>query len=115
MPPPHPKDVIRYMYTDTSVEVVPPQYRKVEIIEPPAPIKRANGEITYRDAIKEALIEEMNATRASYSMAKMWRSMAGAFKLSKGLLETFGRERVSTPPSPKPRFAARRWAPPWSA
>jgi 2-oxoisovalerate dehydrogenase E1 component len=55
---PDPKDVIKYMYTDTCVDVVPSPYRKGRVIHEPPPIKKTGGEITYRDAIKEALIEE---------------------------------------------------------
>ncbi len=95
---PRPEDVIKYMYTDTSVEVVPPQYRKVKILEPPAPIKRTNGEITYRDAIKEALIEEMKRDSRVIFYGEDVAEYGGAFKLSKGLLETFGRERVFNTP-----------------
>jgi 2-oxoisovalerate dehydrogenase E1 component len=56
---PPPADVIKYMYTETTADPVPPEYQKVEIIEPPPAIKRVEGQTTYRDAIKEALIEEM--------------------------------------------------------
>jgi 2-oxoisovalerate dehydrogenase E1 component len=97
-PDPDPKDVIKYMYTDTSAEVVPPQYRNVKIIEPPAPIKRSNGEITYRDAIKEALIEEMQRDARVIFYGEDVAEYGGAFKLSKGLLETFGRDRVFNTP-----------------
>jgi 2-oxoisovalerate dehydrogenase E1 component len=95
---PDPKDVIKYMYTDTAADVVPPQYRKVRIIEPPAPIKRTNGEITYRDAIKEALIEEMKRDARVIFYGEDVAEYGGAFKLSKGLLETFGRDRVFNTP-----------------
>jgi 2-oxoisovalerate dehydrogenase E1 component len=95
---PRPEDVIKYMYTDTHVETVPPQYRKVEIIDPPPAIKRTNGEITYRDAIKEALIEEMKRDSRVIFYGEDVAEYGGAFKLSKGLLETFGRERVFNTP-----------------
>ena len=95
---PDPKDVIKYMYTDTAADVVPPQYRKVRIIEPAAPIKRTNGEITYRDAIKEALIEEMKRDARVIFYGEDVAEYGGAFKLSKGLLETFGRDRVFNTP-----------------
>ena len=51
--------MIKYMYTDTKCETVPAEFAKVEIIQPLPEIKRVNGEITYKDAIREALIEEM--------------------------------------------------------
>ena len=95
---PAPADVIKYMYTDTSVESVPPQFAKVEILEPPSAIKRVNGEITYRDAIKEALIEEMTRDSRVIFYGEDVAEYGGAFKLSKGLLETFGRNRVFNAP-----------------
>jgi len=95
---PRPEDVVKYMYTDTCVEIVPPQFARVEIIEPPPVIKRSNGEITYRDAIKEALIEEMERDSRVIFYGEDVAEYGGAFKLSKGLLETFGRDRVFNTP-----------------
>jgi 2-oxoisovalerate dehydrogenase E1 component len=97
-PDPDPADVIKYMYTDTSTEEVPPQFQKVRISEPPPLIKRVNNEITYRDAIKEALIEEMQRDARVIFYGEDVAEYGGAFKLSKGLLETFGRERVFNAP-----------------
>ena len=95
---PDPKDVIKYMYTDTVAEVVPPQFQKVEVIGPAPVIKRTNGEITYRDALKEALIEEMRRDRRVIFYGEDVAEYGGAFKLTKGLLETFGRDRVFNTP-----------------
>ena len=92
--------------------MVPAEFPKVEIIEPPAPIKRANGEITYRDAIKEAVIEEMQRDSRVIFYGEDVAEYGGAFKLSKGLLEMFGRARVFNTPISEAAFAARRWARP---
>jgi 2-oxoisovalerate dehydrogenase E1 component len=97
-PDPHPADVIKYMYTDTSAEEVPPEFQTAKILEPPPLIKRVNNEITYRDAIKEALIEEMKRDARVIFYGEDVAEYGGAFKLSKGLLETFGRERVFNAP-----------------
>jgi pyruvate/2-oxoglutarate/acetoin dehydrogenase E1 component len=70
----------------------------VKISEPPPLIKRVNNEITYRDAIKEALIEEMKRDARVIFYGEDVAEYGGAFKLSKGLLETFGRERVFNAP-----------------
>ena len=57
---PDPRDVIKYMYTDTTAEVVPEAAAKTELLGEFPAIKRGdNNELTYKDAIKEALIEEM--------------------------------------------------------
>jgi 2-oxoisovalerate dehydrogenase E1 component len=95
---PDPKDVIKYMYTDTVAAEVPPPFHKVKLIGEPAPIKRTDGEITYRDAIKEALIEEMKRDARVILYGEDVAEYGGAFKLSKGMLEAFGRERVFNAP-----------------
>ena len=95
---PPPSDVIKYMYTDTTAEKVPPQFASVKVIEPLPPIKRVNGEITYRDAIKEAVIEEMRRDSRVIFYGEDVAEYGGAFKLSKGLLEMFGRARVFNAP-----------------
>jgi 2-oxoisovalerate dehydrogenase E1 component len=97
-PDPDPADVIRYMYTDTSAEEVPPQFQEVKILEQPPSIKRVNNQITYRDAIKEALIEEMKRDARVIFYGEDVAEYGGAFKLSKGLLEAFGRDRVFNTP-----------------
>ena len=43
-PEPDVKDVLKFMYTDTKSEVVPPQFAKVELFAPPPQAKRVNGE-----------------------------------------------------------------------
>ena len=95
---PPPADVIKYMYTDTFVDKVPPEFAKVEILEALPPIKRVNGEITYRDAIKEAVVEEMSRDSRVIFYGEDVAEYGGAFKLSKGLLEMFGRARVFNAP-----------------
>ena len=95
---PPPADVVKYMFADTFAQEVPEEFRTVEIIEPPPPVKRTEGAITYRDAIKEALIEEMKRDRRVIFYGEDVAEYGGAFKLSKGLLETFGRDRVFNTP-----------------
>jgi 2-oxoisovalerate dehydrogenase E1 component len=95
---PPPADVIKYMHTDTTSEKVPAEYAKVEVFEPLPPIKRASGEITYRDAIKEAVVEEMLRDSRVIFYGEDVAEYGGAFKLSKGMLEMFGRERVFNAP-----------------
>ena len=95
---PPPADVIKYMYTDTTSAKVPAEFAKVEVLEALPPIKRANGEITYRDAIKEAVIEEMLRDSRVIFYGEDVAEYGGAFKLSKGLLEMLGRARVFNTP-----------------
>ncbi len=96
---PDPAEAIKYTYTDTFVEEVPAAFRTVEVLEPAPAIKRTvEGELTYRDAIKEALLEEMQRDARVIFYGEDVAEYGGAFKLSKGLLETFGRRRVFNTP-----------------
>jgi pyruvate/2-oxoglutarate/acetoin dehydrogenase E1 component len=60
--------------------------------------KRVNGELTYRDAIKEALFEEMKRDGRVLCYGEDVADYGGAFKATKGLLEAFGRDRVFNTP-----------------
>ncbi len=92
-------DVIKYMYTDSFCETVPEEYAKVEIINPPPAIKHdAEGRITYRDAIKSAMLEEMQRDVRVIFYGEDVADYGGAFKATKGLLETFGRDRIFNAP-----------------
>jgi len=94
-PDPDPRDVLKFMYDGTVEQTVPPQFARVETFAPIEKIKRdKNGQITYRDALKEALIEEMLRDNRVIFYGEDVADYGGAFKLSKGLLEMFGRNRV---------------------
>jgi 2-oxoisovalerate dehydrogenase E1 component len=97
-PDPVPEDVVRYLYTDTRCDTVPPEFAKVEIVKELPAIKRVNGELTYKDAIKEALVEEMRRDRRVVVYGEDVADYGGAFKVTKGLLEAFGRDRVFNSP-----------------
>lgn len=97
-PDPSPADVIKYMYTDTACEVVPESARQTKIVKELPVIKRVNGELTYKDAIKEALIEEMLRDNRVIHYGEDVADYGGAFKVTKGLLEAFGRERIFNTP-----------------
>lgn len=92
---PEPVDVIKYVYAGTSEETIPDEYTvketKGEIVKPS---RDKNGLLTYRDALKEALIEEMARDSRVILYGEDVAEYGGAFKLSKGLLEMFGRNRV---------------------
>jgi 2-oxoisovalerate dehydrogenase E1 component len=95
---PDAKDVLKFMYTDTTCETVPAEYAKVELFGPLPEIKRVNGELSYKDAIKEALTEEMARDRRIVLYGEDIADYGGAFKVTKGLLEAFGRDRVFNTP-----------------
>jgi len=95
---PDPADVIKYMYTDTAMETVPGEFADVEIVKEAPTIKRTDGQLAYRDAIKEALFEEMLRDSRVILFGEDVADYGGAFKATKGLLEAFGRQRVFNTP-----------------
>jgi 2-oxoisovalerate dehydrogenase E1 component len=96
---PNPADVIKYMYTDTRVETVPEKFADAKPVGDLPAIKRTeDGQITYKDAIKEAMIEEMLRDRRVVQWGEDIAEYGGAFKVTKGLTEAFGRDRVFNAP-----------------
>jgi 2-oxoisovalerate dehydrogenase E1 component len=96
---PDPADLLRYLYTDSAADVVPEDARRVTTYAPPPVATRdAEGAITYRDALREALVGEMLRDRRVIVYGEDVADYGGAFKLTKGLLEAFGRERVYNTP-----------------
>jgi len=95
---PVPEDVIKYMYTDTVEDTVPEQFGRVELTGDLPEIKRIDGTLTYRDAIKEGIVEEMMRDSRVIIYGEDVADYGGAFKLTKGLLEAFGRTRVFNAP-----------------
>ena len=95
---PDPADLLAYLYTDGTPAEVPPAERDVMTLAEPPVAKRTDGAITYRDALREALVEEMLRDRRVILYGEDIADYGGAFKLTKGLLETFGRDRVFNTP-----------------
>ena len=95
---PDPADVLRYLYTDTTAALVPEPDRVVVTAAPAPEAKRVDGVITYRDALREALVEEMLRDNRVIHYGEDIADYGGAFKLTKGLLETFGRDRIFNTP-----------------
>jgi 2-oxoisovalerate dehydrogenase E1 component len=95
---PAPEDVLKFMYTNTRCETVPPAFAKAGLVGPLPEIKRVQGELTYKDALKEALVQEMARDRRVVFYGEDVADYGGAFKVTKGLLEAFGRDRVFNTP-----------------
>jgi 2-oxoisovalerate dehydrogenase E1 component len=96
---PDPADLLRYLYTDTAADQVPTEARAVETFaEPPRARRDDAGNASYRDAIREALVEEMLRDGRVMVYGEDVADYGGAFKLTKGLLEAFGRQRVFNTP-----------------
>jgi len=96
---PDPADVTRYLFTDTVADVVPEPDRVVATFaDPPVAARGPEGEISYKDALRDALTEEMLRDRRVIAYGEDIAEYGGAFKLTKGLLETFGRQRIFNTP-----------------
>jgi 2-oxoisovalerate dehydrogenase E1 component len=96
---PDPADVIKYMYTDTRVDVVPEAFAGAKPEgELPAIKRTEDGQLTYKDALKEAMIEEMLRDRRVVLWGEDIAEYGGAFKVTKGLIDAFGRDRVFNTP-----------------
>mgnify|MGYP000024875666 CR=1 FL=1 len=95
---PDPADVTKYLYTDTTALTVPPPFNQTTIVKKAPEFKRQNGALTYKDAIKEALFEEMKRDGRVLLYGEDVADYGGAFKVTKDLLEAFGRDRVFNTP-----------------
>jgi 2-oxoisovalerate dehydrogenase E1 component len=95
---PDPADVLAYLYTDTVAEVPHGAPAVVTYAAVPVAKRDANGAISYKDALREALVEEMSRDARVILYGEDVADYGGAFKLTKGLLEAFGRERVFNTP-----------------
>jgi pyruvate dehydrogenase E1 component beta subunit len=62
-------------------------------------------ELTLRDALREALLEEMRRDETVFLMGEEVAQYDGAYKVSKGLLEEFGERRVIDTPIAELGFA----------
>ena len=63
------------------------------------------AEITYRDALNEALAEELARDDSVFLMGEEVAEYDGAYKVSKGLLERFGEKRIVDTPISELGFA----------
>src|SRR3954466_5025633 len=61
--------------------------------------------IRYRDAVREAMIEEMKRDERVFLMGEEVGHYQGAYKVSEGMLEKFGAERVIDAPIAESGFA----------
>ena len=96
---PVPEDVIKYMYTDTTSAIVPAPYNQLMKKGDRPTFKRdAESRMTYKAAIEEALVEEMERDARVVCYGEDVADYGNAFKLTKGMLEYFGRARVFNAP-----------------
>jgi 2-oxoisovalerate dehydrogenase E1 component len=83
------------LFADTTSDDVPPDFATTVTLKEPAKVKRdSDGQILYRHAIAEALTEEMMRDRRVVLYGEDVADYGGAFQVTRGLIDVFGRERV---------------------
>ncbi|MBA3846850.1 MAG: pyruvate dehydrogenase [Planctomycetes bacterium] len=94
-PDPDSQALYQYLYATSTSEKVPAQYAKAVTVGPVDKPKRdKDGLLTYKDAIKEAMIEEFLRDSRVLLYGEDLADYGGAFFVTSGMLETFGRDRV---------------------
>jgi 2-oxoisovalerate dehydrogenase E1 component len=94
-PDPSAQELYKYLYAESSSTVVPAEHATG--VTPGAvdkPKRDKDGLITYKDAIKEAMVEEMLRDSRVLLYGEDLADYGGAFFVTSGMLETFGRDRV---------------------
>ncbi|MCS7202315.1 MAG: dehydrogenase E1 component subunit alpha/beta [Dictyoglomus sp.] len=99
-PNPDPKDMTLYLFKENGINNdVPERFSRVQVIKEPSFKDRdPNIEITYREAIIEALYQEMKRDKRVILWGEDIADYGGSFGATKGLLEIFGRERIFNTP-----------------
>jgi 2-oxoisovalerate dehydrogenase E1 component len=97
-PEPEPATICEGLFADTSACDISP-----DLHSPPLKAMRefrrdSRGQIMYRHAVCEALAEEMQRDRRVIVFGEDVADYGGAFQVTVGLLEAFGRDRVFNTP-----------------
>ncbi|HEY4200250.1 MAG TPA: pyruvate dehydrogenase complex E1 component subunit beta [Devosiaceae bacterium] len=105
---PAPKAVEAAPVTTTEAEAAPataaaPQF--VPDSDPDLPAGVEMVEMTVREALREAMAEEMRVDKDIFLMGEEVAEYQGAYKVSQGLLEEFGKDRVIDTPITEHGFA----------
>jgi 2-oxoisovalerate dehydrogenase E1 component len=95
---PAPTELMRYVFTDSFADKVPAQYASPRIVSAPPLPQRKGGQITFKEGLFEALVQEMLRDERVVVYGEDVADYGGAFKVTKGLLETFGRRRIFNAP-----------------
>ena len=92
---PDPKEMYAGLFTDTTSDGIGDEYRTTQIHKRVRRFKRdSDGAILYRHAVWEALFEEMMRDRRVVLYGEDVADYGGAFQVTVGLIDAFGRDRV---------------------
>jgi 2-oxoisovalerate dehydrogenase E1 component len=94
-PEPDPATISEGLFSSTTSENLGPEWRTPRLAGRVRSYRRdSKGQIMYRHAVCEALAEEMARDRRVIVFGEDVADYGGAFQVTLGLLEAFGRERV---------------------
>jgi 2-oxoisovalerate dehydrogenase E1 component len=91
---PDASQVTRYVFTESSSQEVPEAHARPGTLADPPRAERKDGVITFKEALREAMVQEMLRDERVLVFGEDVADYGGAFKVTKGLLEAFGRRRV---------------------
>ena len=92
---PDPETMYSFLFSTTTSDKVPEKFKSSPILRKPSFLDRdPDVEITYRDAVTEALFQEMKRDRRVILWGEDIADYGGAYKATRGLLQAFGRERI---------------------
>jgi len=92
---PAPETMLLHMFAEDKGEGVPERFANPKPVGPLPEAKRTEGGLlNYRSAVREALIEEMLRDERVVLFGEDIAEYGGAFAVTAGLLEAFGRARV---------------------
>uniref|UniRef100_UPI0032602C01 biotin/lipoyl-containing protein n=1 Tax=Planktomarina sp. TaxID=2024851 RepID=UPI0032602C01 len=77
----------------------------VQVVEPDLPAGTTFKSLTVREAIREAMSEEMRSDETVFLMGEEVAEYQGAYKISQGMLDEFGPKRVIDTPITEHGFA----------
>ncbi len=98
-PEPSPATIVEGLFADSTSDGIGDDVRTSELLRPLRQYRRdSEGRIMYRHAVCEALGEEMLRDRRVIVYGEDVADYGGAFQVTVGLLESFGRERVFNAP-----------------
>jgi 2-oxoisovalerate dehydrogenase E1 component len=94
-PDPDPAGIYQGLFSETTSDDISADFATTETRKQPTRVKRdSDGQILYRHAVAEALTEEMMRDRRVVLYGEDVADYGGAFQVTRGLIDVFGRERV---------------------
>ncbi len=97
-PEPKAEDVLRFLFSDGTSEKIPEAASKPRLKKTPPKLARKDGKLSFKDAIREALTEEMLRDNRVIFYGEDVADYGGAFKVTKDMVDWFGRDRVFNSP-----------------